>query len=312
MRHTMSLAILSWILIGVASCAQTEVRKEPLPTNTKLNDATRERNELFRENLASYEAKTPDEEQILAKLGQYKSGYENFNLQQIAQILSTDFELLYYRENDVVQTQNLDTFLQKRSRWRPKGSPDRKLLISIKGADYNAKTGTFAVTALTTYKSKYFHPRFVEVFLFGKSGIEWRLRRVMMYPNLPARPDQYEVGIFIGPYLKNRLNLQGLETEMVAEGPDIIEKYVQLVGGPPGTPRMHNPIVILFPEPPPEGAVIKVVQVAAETYGNEVRVARNGNPYFFLVGSGFWGYGWVRVTVMMNGVQIVVQRIQLG
>jgi hypothetical protein len=175
---------------------------------------------------------------------------------------------------------------------------------------------------MTTYKSKYFNPRFLEVFLFGKTEQGWMLRRIMVYPSLPPRPEMYEVEVFLGQYvtdrqpLRNFEQLRDLEKEMIAEGPDTIEKYISLRKTVPGSFREHYPSVILFREPPPEGALIEISEQQREfqrdSHGSVVRVAQGGNPYFLLAGSGWYGSNytvWVQVT--MDGVKITDDVLRL-
>jgi hypothetical protein len=318
LRKTVPLLIAFVAAVTISGCARVRVSPDILEAR-----AVRER--LFQENLAAYAPRTPGEAEILKKIVDgYKRPYEAFDLDRLAQTLSPDFELRYYVREDEVQVQTRDDFLNARRGWKPRSGSHRKLLVSVQAIHHDERKNRYAVTALTTYQSKYFRPRFLEVMVFERKD-DWRLRRVLMYPMSPPRPEIYEVKIFFGQYLTERRTLRGLENEITAEGPDaVFDKYLRLSEIAPASERgMQGPLVIIFPEPPPEGAELNVSEQQLEGFGgiprtfspyeSFVRVTRGGNPYFYLVGSGWWGYTYsVNVRVTMNGVTIAdeILRIQ--
>lgn len=309
--------VLSVFLIVLNGCASVEV-------TPNIQEAKKAHEQMSQENIASYEPKTLDEGEILKKIAEnYKGAYETFDLELMKKILSPDFQLRYYFESDKVQIQDRDEFIHKRNRWRVKSDPDRKLLISIKSSHYDEKRNRYAFTALTTYQSKYFKPRFLEVLVFEKRE-EWKLKRILMYPMYPPRPELYEVKIFLGKYMTQRRTLGGLEKEIDADGPDVpFNKYAELLKIAPASKKgAQGPLIIIFSEPPPEGATIEVSEQQLEGFGGRggpsepyrsvVRVRRNGNPYFYMVGYGWWGYTYsVKVQMKMNGVKVAEKILRI-
>jgi hypothetical protein len=101
---------------------------------------------------------------------------------------------------------------------------------------------------------------------------------------------------------------------MSALGPDAaLDKHARLSTIVGGNDRGNQgPLVILFREPPAPGTRIEVTEEQVESFGgrrpsytNYVVVEPGGNPYFFLLGSGWWGYRYrVGVRVSVNGVPI--------
>ena len=309
---TKSLFLLSSLILAFSGCASVQVSPE-------IREAKKAREQLFEENLPSYKSRTVEEAELVKKIVEnYKHGYETFDLALISKILSPDFELRYYFQEDQVQIQSHGEYLDKRKVWKPRADPHRKLLVSIKASHYDEKKNRHTITMLTTYRSKYFNPRFLEVLVFEKKG-GWVLRRVLMYPMHPPRPELYEVRIFFGEYLTGKRSIRGVDVEdgMVTEGPDVpFERYVRLSKvGPRSEAGGQGPLVIIFSEPPPDGAEIQTSEQQLEGFGGVprtftpytgfVRVSRGGNPYYYLVGSGWWGYSYsVNVQVRLNGVKI--------
>jgi hypothetical protein len=320
-RHTGVICLVLSILLSLLhGCATVNLRPEIL-------EAKKVRDQFFQENIDSYKPKTPDEGELLKKIVEnYKRAYETFDLELTKKILSPDFQLRYYFVNDKVQIQDREEFIQKKSKWSVKSDPDRKLLISIKASHYDEKRKRYAFTALTTYQSRYFKPRFLEVLIFEKKE-EWRLQRILMYPICPPSPELYEVKIFLGRYLTQKKTVRGLENEIAAEGPDVpFDKYLGLSKIAPASERgTQGPLVIIFSEPPPEGAKIEVYEQQREgfgyqmlpytlpTYQSSVVVQRNGNPYFYILGFGWWGYSYsINIQVKMNGVKVAEEILRVG
>jgi hypothetical protein len=299
------------VALGAWGCGGVQPSKETLSLR-----AARER--LFEENLAGYQRQDPDETAALVQLAHYHDAQETFDLAALTELLGPEFELRYYTTDDRLQIQDRSTFLDKRRGWTRHAERPQRLVISAKASYKQASGGRVALTALTTYKSKYFNPRFLEVFVFGKHRGSWLLERIFMYPMLPPRPELYEPLVFQAEYLTSKRSLIGLDSAMVVEGPDrVLDRMARLSVAPKRSERgRQGPLVIFFKEPPPDGTAINVVETQLQGFGrtprgnwspytSSVTVQRNGNPYYFLLGAGWFGFNYdVSVEVTVSGVRV--------
>ena len=178
------------------------------------------------------------------------------------------------------------------------------------------------MTALTTHRSKHFAPRFLETFVFGREGGEWKLRRIMTYPLRPPAPELYEVRVafaeMAGPRQPAR---EPIARDMLAEGPDsVLDKHYRL-GSTLRTgvrdPGSAGPFVVIFREPPPEGARIEILEQAygpvSERAQGTIVAGAQVSPFFYVVStSRWWGFGYtLAVRVLLDGVPIAEETLTL-
>ena len=201
-------------------------------------------------------------------------------------------------------------------------APARHLDIAVQASHLSQKTGLLAVTALTTHRSKHFAPRFLETFVFGQEAGEWKLRRIMTYPLRPPAPELYEVRVAFAEMAGLRPPAREvIARDMLAEGPDsALDKHYRLGS----TTRSHvrsldsaGPFVVIFREPPPEGARIEILEQAygpvSQSAQGTIVAGAPVSPFFYIVSSStWWGSGYtVVVRVLLNGVPIAEETLTL-
>ncbi len=126
-----------------------------------------------------------------------KRGYESFDLAVIQPILTNDFERRFLIRKNTVVLESKDEYLSARQGWKKSPAPVRELLYSIRGMETDETGKTIFVVAFSTYKTKYFNPRFLESLVFENIGEHWLLKRQIFIPLHPRKPDLYEVQIFV-------------------------------------------------------------------------------------------------------------------
>lgn len=273
----------------------------------ELLQAKQAREAAFAENLDRYPARTGEEREILRLLkDNYKKGVETFDLSLLRTILAPDFEARHYWSKDRVVVQTLDAFLAERASWAPRHDPDRRLLISVQEVKSDEARARYAVATLTTHKSKYFAPRFAEMFVFEKIADKWLLRRQFVFPAYPPHPKLNEVRIFVGDWKKQYTS--DTVREMIARGPDVvIDDYLLEFGGW-RTDGVRRPAIVVFRE-----SVLPGSRVIIRDGPYESRIAAlPGVAYFYAVMDGWWFRGGgqcVPFTIEVDGAVVHEQLI---
>lgn len=309
-------ALVLAVAVIAAGCATSQA------LSPRVAQARAAREALFQDNLATYQAKGPEEAATLDALRRYKRAHESFDARGIEALLAPSFEARHYLTKDSAEAQTRAAYLEQRRDWRARPAPARHLDIAVQASHLSQKTGLLAVTALTTHRSKHFAPRFLETFVFGREGGQWKLRRIMTYPLRPPSPPLYDAQVVFtempGPRQPAR---EAIARDILAEGPDsVFEKHYRL-----GTTTRSGvrslgsagPFVVIFREPPPEGARIEILEQA---YGSVSQSAQGTivagapvSPFFYIVSSStWWGFGYtVAVRVLLDGVPIAEETLTL-
>lgn len=302
-RCLQSLALLmAVILLAVLTTASETVALEVTTAQT-----TRE--QVFRETLDTYKPASSDESAVIALLKTYRDAYNVSDLSRIEVLLAPNFELRYYErffseKYYTVMVQSRAKYLEKRSPWSPKEPRGEKLIVRVLNVLLHPEGKGAVVVAATTYKSKYFHPRYIETFGFKRTSDGWLLRRILVVPAQP-KPEEHEVNISYATvddqYLPDDI--------LAARGPDaLFKKYIQLSCC---LSTVRQKLIIIFAEPPPENTQIVVTET---TYGGSefesISYVDPSSPYFFLLGKGWRGSDIsVGVEVMVDGVIVARTRL---
>ncbi len=291
------------LMIGLSGCASVMLSPE-------VREMKHAREAAFSENLHLYQARTPEEREIIALLrDQYKKGYETFNLALIKDILAPDFQLRYYATPDSVEVKTKDEFLAARVQWTPKQSRARELLINLQEFKCEPDGNKCAVATLTTHKSKYFAPRFAEVFVFERLNKQWKILRQLVVTAYPPRPELNEASIFVGDY-KSGFAPFSIGPEMTTHGPDaVIDDYMD-VSGFWRSDGIQRPAIVVFREPvPPTSKVIihhgPPLGQSAPSYDDRVSNPK-GTPYYYVLVSGWRvrGSACIPFSIEVDGVMI--------
>ena len=309
-------ALVLAVAVIAAGCATSQT------LSPRVAQARAAREALFQDNLATYQPRSPDEAAALDTLRRYKRAHESFDARGLEALLAPSFEARYYPSTDSAEAQTRAAYLEQRRDWKARPAPARHLDIAVQASHLSQKTGLLAVTALTTHRSKHFAPRFLETFVFRREGGEWKLGRIMAYPMRPPSPQLYDARVVFTemPGLQQPAR-EAIARDILAGGPDsVFEKHYRL-----GTTTRSGvrslgsagPFVVIFREPPPEGARIEILEQAYGSVSERAQgtiVARAPvSPFFYIVSNNqWWGSGYtVAVRVLLDGVPIAEETLTL-
>jgi hypothetical protein len=288
----------------------------------RLAAARAERDQQFQDNLARHAPRSADEGAALELLRRFQRAHETFDAAALAALLAPDFEHRLYPGSGV-QIEGRGEFLAARAGWRARPQPARELAVAVQGAHRSERSGQLAVTALTTYRSKYFAPRYLESFVFARDGGGWKLRRIMSHPMRPPAPGLHGVQIqFAGVPGTQPPTAEAIHRDVLAEGPDVLfDRHWRLTGSSRTGVRDRTtagPFLVIFREPPPPGAVIQLDERAygaiSQYDSAQITVGAAPGPYFYIVSRNrWWGSGFsVHVTVRLNGVPVAEETLSLS
>jgi hypothetical protein len=312
-RSRLALALASAVAAGCAAAPSV---------SPQAQQARASREAFFQDNLATWAARSPEEAAALDVLRRFKRAHDHFDARALEPLLAPGFEARYYPSRDRAEVQSRAAYLEQRRQWTSRPAPARTLVIAVQASHLSRKTGQLAVTALTTHRSKHFAPRFLETFVLERLAGEWRLHRLMTYPMRPPGPAFHDVAVvFTDMATPETPASDAIARDMLAEGPDsVFDKHYRL-----GSTRRSNvralgaagPFVVIFREPPPDGARIEIVEQA---YGPVTESARGvvvagapPSPFFYVVSTNrWWGSGYrVEVRVLLDGVQVAEETLTL-
>lgn len=281
--------------------------------------------DTFIENLDTLHPDDVTLERAVDALRLFRDSYERHDLPTVVSLLAQDFELVYLVGSLVYVVggdgrklgafiQSREDFIDKRRGWQNSSKPLIELRMAVKTVQYWPDLGITSIAVATTYYSRHFNPRFLEVYIFEDRSGTAKLARLSMTPLHPASADDYEVGIYFvrpePPIID--LRWSNIREDMIAMGPDAaFDKYVKMMSTiSPRVPRDRLiKVLIIFREPPPGGAKVVVRQKSYRGDDTNVydviTVSRNGDPYFFITGRKWWGHNvGVNVEVTVDGVLV--------
>ena len=315
-RAAPACALVLAVALIAAGCATSQT------LSPRAAQARAAREALFQDNLATYQPRRPDEAAALDALRRYKHAHESFDARGLEALLAPSFEARHYPSKDSAEVQTRAAYLEQRRDWRARPAPARHLDIAIQASHLSRTSGQLAVTALTTHRSKHFAPRFLETFVFGREGGEWKLRRIMTYPLRPPAPELYEVRVaFTEMAGLQQPAPEAIARDMLAEGPDsVFEKHYRLGSTVRSGVRSlvsAGPFVVIFREPPPEGARIEILEQAygpvSERAQGTIVAGAAASPFFYVVSQSKWfGFRFtVDVRVLLDGVPVAEETLTL-
>ena len=187
-----------FVLATFTLLAALTTASETVPLEVAKAQTARE--QAFKETLDTYAPASPDEQAVISLLQEYRNAFNASDLSRIEPLLAPNFELRYYRpksaEQYSVEIQSRSKYLEKRSPWSLAHPRQEKLIVNIRGVLLHPQGKGAAIIAATTYKSKYFHPKYIETFGFTRTSNGWLLRRVLVVPTHP-KLEELNVQIFV-------------------------------------------------------------------------------------------------------------------
>lgn len=326
--RSLSIFVVATLLLGgVSACDQGNTIGSGVSAANRTDAGMGDlRDSFFTENLAEYRPKDEGKEQAVRALNVFRDASERFDISDIEQLLTDDFELHYnysYEGDKELLTlkQSRSDFLHKRREWRPRTDGALDIVMSVKAISYSEDKKLIFVWSTSTHKSKYFNPKFVEFYVFENINNQQLIKLIVMTPVYPETTEHYDVDVYFAelndPYYD--LAYTDIRRHLIALGPDAaFEKYVKRFTKRAPTKALQEkiPIVIIFREPPPEGSAIDIVETQIGSVGNEFRsfqrVSRYGDPYYFLANGGWRGRGYsVVVKVLVDDVLIARETLYM-
>lgn len=309
MKHYIVLALLFVPLVGCTSKSEEFTKREY----------------FFEDNLEHFKTNAKNDDEVVGILKKYREFYEQFDIDNLSKIISDEFSSNYYFKDfanrNIILIQDRNEYFEKRKSWRNVSGYTQKLEMFIKSITHNEDTGYSAVIAGTTYRSKYFNPRFLETFVMRNAGDGFKIVQHIIFPMYPPKPEMHEVEIFFADVGPEYLSMEspGFQKEFNVLGPDLtFERHVRRLSkrAPGKAVSQKAPIVIFFREPPPEGSQISIIETQiggnGNSFYNEHIVNLRGNPYLILSGAGWHGRRYsVSVEVRLDGVRVANEILQL-
>lgn len=295
------------VLLAVA-CNSTSPTSGSRPSGSLDIDEAREgRGDYFSSNLHVYRFAEETVAEAIDVLKEFNQAVQHQQISALEENLSEDFVLRYgyVRDGDVVyEIQDRVSFLARRSRWVEKAEPVQTIQISLKDLQ-RPDSDTLEILAAVTFKSAHFAPRFIGRYRFDRSNDKWRISELVLVQSLPPYPALYDLEIGFAEFREGYFYYPAnLGEKIIAEGPEYPFDVVFDIKRSVKSRSEHAPLVIVFREPPPEGAILWIVEEQIgrnNVLKTRVEVQHDGMPYYWLTGVGWEGGPYdVRVRVLME------------
>ncbi len=213
----------------------------------------------FADNTETYKHSNKYQRSALNALSAFKRGHETFDISLLKSALSENYERLFLASSNKVIIDDRKRYIAARSSWIKSDKPRRELRYSINEVTTDDDGKGVTVVALSTYKSKYFNPRFLETLRFEDTDGSWLLSRQTMLPLSPVSSEQLGVQIYLMSW---DIDLSsGFSKLSVSAGADhVIERILEKTERDDDTSGsgILKQLLIVFREPPPVGTEIAV------------------------------------------------------
>jgi hypothetical protein len=264
--------------------------------------------------------KDQDEKAVLDLLKSFQRANERHDVGAVEGILSGDFEFHYFGGIDCIRIQDRFTFLSDRRGWQPRQTPSHRFMVSVKNVAKSGDGKEITVSSLTTRASRYFSPRFDEIYIFRRGNEGWKLRMWLVVPMYIASPELIQVQIVLAQYRSTkRFSDEEVGKRIIEEGPDIIvDEYLGEKADAYPTQHGFRPILYIFREPPPSGATVRIEERHHGMWGDyktskDYAVEEN-TPYFFILGHSFGNFRMgdaVDCQVFLDGALVFSKTIPI-
>lgn len=274
---------------------------------------------MFADNTQTYQTTNADEKTIVSMIGEIKLSYEVFDVSTFQSVLSPDFQFVYFHSDTDALVDSRESFLKYRRKWRvSSGDINRKLIYSIHSITSDVTGTLITVWTFSTYKSKYFDPRFLGMMVFEKLSERWMLKRQVLVPLHPSKPKSYDVQIFVSQ--SDWAEKRRFRRRLRRKGPDwFIDRFRKdSVDGIPGDETEHT-VLFVFREPPPPGSRIRTEHQFERPWAGILRPysftyeIEKSQPFFVIAnktqagGSG----GTITFTVFLDDTKIGEKTVRI-
>lgn len=253
-------AIAVPIHAGEPSTERQGIRSSPFGTSEKLSEEDLE--SLFRDNTSDPIFTGTIESELVSVINKYlKPSFAKHDISLLEPALSTNFERTYLLSSGEVSIESKAEFLKKRKSWQRLQPDHRRLSYHIRGITIADPESQAIVTALATYRTKYFVSRFLEVLTLDQEP-EWKIRSQNLFPLRIKNWDDHEVAIIVTPIhaaLSSWLSTPSERLEAIqARGPDNVIEQIRKadVQSIPGNEKLFS-VLYVFRESPAVGTKIR-------------------------------------------------------
>jgi len=256
-----------------------------------------------------YVAATEDEKAIEAMLlGTLKKGFDSHDVGVIEPILAPDFEYRYSVAPGKMVVGSRDEYVKIRSAWEKETRTGRSADYALNSIQVNANEKMAVATAFVTYRSRHFHPRFLESYLFEKVGGSWLLKQQVAQVIHPAKPEMHDAEVIMTTPI-DRPEVKEIFALLANQQPETAIarlKAKQVIENPVLADRKQGMSVsffTIFKEPPRVGAGVRtplnLYEWSKENPGRLRYIpitvtVPSTNPYVVMSGSAEFASPWFR------------------
>ena len=216
------------------------------------------------DNTTTFQAKDDIDVAVMSALADFKRSVETFDFARLQARLGDDFEFRMATNREEAVVISRADFLRARETWQKIDKPTLELRYHVTGIIRGDDARHASVIALSSYRSKYFDPIFVEKLVLQKVAEGWRVTRQQLVPLSPAQFDESNIQFYIaappafGPLSDYGSLARAFEVETSAGRPDrAIERHQQNAVRSFPIKKLAS-YVYVFRQPPPVGATITI------------------------------------------------------
>lgn len=251
--------------------------------------------QISQDELDLFVPQDEDEAAIKAILGKIKEAYMTCDKTLLMSVFAQDYEQAVVIPYSPAMIISRAEYFAAVSMAKANETECRKLqrnlsITKIRIVRPKTPSDSVEVVLRTTYGSKYFNPRFSEKFIFHRGAGKMLVGKRMITSLHPKSPEDYQAEIYIGDYYKYEKYKTNLQQMAWEDGDIFIER---ILGGTSYQTLSvdHSPksVIVVFREPPPLGAKVKIAQWYYNT-GGQLRITSEDNDtvervnaWFFLV-----------------------------
>ncbi len=207
------------------------------------------------DNTQSFVPQNSDQGELISLLAQFKAAHETYDLRTLQDVLAEDFELQHLISKNQIATEGRDTYISNRTNWSARKGSRRIVSYAIQSVIVTKTDAT--VVAASAYSSKYFRPHFIEVLICQRREDRWFLRRQIMVPLSPQKPEDYRVAIILGEQQQELIQqFPELAIEYGADYP--IDRFLNQRRSTISSKGDVASVLFIFQEAPPIGSEIRI------------------------------------------------------
>jgi len=274
--------------------------------------------QVFRDELDLFVPRDEDEAAIKAILGRIKEAYLACDKTLLISVFAQDYEQAVLIPHSSAMIISRPEYFAGVGMEKVNEGNCRKLqrhlsMAKIRIVRPKTPSDSIEVVLRTMYGSKYFNPRFSEKFIFHRRAGKMLVGKRVITPLHPKSPEHYQAEIYIGDFYKYEKYKKELQQMAWGDGDVFIDR---ILGGTShqtlSVDYSPKSVIVVFREPPPPRAKVKIAQWYYNT-GGQLRITAEENhtverlnPWFFLVTqTTTFATGEVNYEVFVDGTKVL-------